>query len=257
MPEITIHQVRLAYDDAGAGAPPMLFVHGWSGDRTNFAPQVAHFARAHRCVALDRTGHGESDRPDGHRYTIPAMADELIAATRALGLHRPVLVVHSQGALGLEVAARAPDLLAGLALIDAPLFAGAEVEAHFRDMATGLRTPQWRDVVAACADAVVLRPGTDADTRRYVLDQVCANPQALLADTWQAFVEHDPAPAAAAYRGPLLHVQASMPLDAVRLRALCPQVITERIEGTGHFVQLEEAARVNAILDDFVTRCAR
>ena len=61
--------------------------------------------------------------------------------------------------------------------------------------------------------------------------------------------------AARAYRGPLLHVRATMPLGADRLRALCPQVILEEISGTGHFVQLEAADQVNALLASFVAKC--
>jgi len=40
--------IRLAYDDRGAGEPMMVFVHGWTCDRSFFAPQAEHFARRHR-----------------------------------------------------------------------------------------------------------------------------------------------------------------------------------------------------------------
>jgi pimeloyl-ACP methyl ester carboxylesterase len=55
---------RLAYDVAGAGDPPMLFVHGWCCDRSCFAPQVTHFSASHAVVAVDLRGHGESSAPE-------------------------------------------------------------------------------------------------------------------------------------------------------------------------------------------------
>jgi pimeloyl-ACP methyl ester carboxylesterase len=68
--------IKLAYEDRGAGKPPFVFVHGWTCDRSFFAPQVEHFARRHRVVSLDLRGHGESDQPEG-QYSIAAYADDI------------------------------------------------------------------------------------------------------------------------------------------------------------------------------------
>ncbi len=37
--------VKLVYDDQGAGRPAFIFIHGWTCDRSFFAPQAEHFAR--------------------------------------------------------------------------------------------------------------------------------------------------------------------------------------------------------------------
>ena len=55
--------IRLAYDTAGAGDPPIVFVHGWSCDRSYFAPQIEHFAAGHAVAAVDLRGHGDSSLP--------------------------------------------------------------------------------------------------------------------------------------------------------------------------------------------------
>ena len=55
--------IRLAFDTAGAGDPPIIFVHGWSCDRSYFAPQFEHFAVSHAVVAMDLRGHGDSSSP--------------------------------------------------------------------------------------------------------------------------------------------------------------------------------------------------
>src|SRR5262245_41900361 len=46
------NEIKLAYDDRGAGAPTILFVHGWTCDRSFFAPQAEHFAARHRVVSV-------------------------------------------------------------------------------------------------------------------------------------------------------------------------------------------------------------
>jgi pimeloyl-ACP methyl ester carboxylesterase len=38
--------VELVYDDQGAGTPAFVFIHGWTCDRSFFAPQAEHFARS-------------------------------------------------------------------------------------------------------------------------------------------------------------------------------------------------------------------
>src|SRR5262249_39115283 len=66
----------LAYEDTGTGDPAFVFVHGWTCNHTHFAPQVEHFRRRHRTVAVDLRGHGASDAPE-QEYTISGFADDV------------------------------------------------------------------------------------------------------------------------------------------------------------------------------------
>jgi pimeloyl-ACP methyl ester carboxylesterase len=68
--------VKLVYDDQGAGEPASVFIHGWTCDRSFFAPQAEHFARQHRVISLDLRGHGESDKPQD-AYPISAYVDDI------------------------------------------------------------------------------------------------------------------------------------------------------------------------------------
>jgi pimeloyl-ACP methyl ester carboxylesterase len=88
--------IKLAYEDRGAGKPTFVFVHGWTCDRSFFAPQAEHFARRHRVVSLDLRGHGESDKPQGP-YPITAAADDIAYVIEQLGLGKAVAVGHSSG----------------------------------------------------------------------------------------------------------------------------------------------------------------
>ena len=79
---------RLAYDVAGAGDPPMVFVHGWCCDRSYFAPQVMHFSASHAVVTVDLRGHGESSAPDPApgAYDIAVPAGDVLAVAAAAAL---------------------------------------------------------------------------------------------------------------------------------------------------------------------------
>jgi pimeloyl-ACP methyl ester carboxylesterase len=99
--------------------PTILFVHGAGMDHSVWPLQARHFAyRGWNALAVDLPGHGRSG---GELLgSVPAMAEwlgHLIEALRVPAVH---LVGHSLGALvGLELAARHADRLAGAALLGA------------------------------------------------------------------------------------------------------------------------------------------
>ena len=84
------------FEVEGDGAPPLVFVHGWSCDRTYWRGQVGHFAQRHRVVAIDLAGHGESGG-DRTAWTMPAFGADVVAVIEQLGLDDPVLIGHSMG----------------------------------------------------------------------------------------------------------------------------------------------------------------
>jgi pimeloyl-ACP methyl ester carboxylesterase len=118
MATIARNGIRLAYDDRGAGEPVMVFVHGWTCDRSFFAPQAKHFARRHRVVSVDLRGHGESDKPN-EPYPIGAYADDIAHLIDQLGLGKVVAVGHSSGALTvLQLAASHPHRVAAIVMVE-------------------------------------------------------------------------------------------------------------------------------------------
>ena len=98
--------------------PPVLFVHGFSGDLLTWQYNLLPFAKDHHVVAIDLPGHGRSGPATGSQHWRD-MVDWLAELIAALDLVRPHLIGHSLGgrlALGLVehrlVAARSLSLLA-------------------------------------------------------------------------------------------------------------------------------------------------
>src|SRR5262249_41473112 len=122
MPTIVRDGIKLVFEDRGAGEPAFVFVHGWTCDRSFFAPQADHFAARHRVVSLDLRGHGESDKPQGP-YPIATYADDIAHVIDPLGLGRVVAVAHSMGGITvLQLGAAHPDKVAAIVMVDpAPL----------------------------------------------------------------------------------------------------------------------------------------
>lgn len=243
--------VMLAYEEAGNGAPPILFVHGFGGDHSHFAPQFDYFRRSHRVVAVDRRGHGQSDKPE-QAYTIAAFADDLAWMCRELGLYKPVVVVHSMGAIGLELAARFPELPGALILLDPPFLPPAEVQANFQQMLAGLRSPAYGEVLRQVADTLIFLPNDNSERKARLVEALCATSQHVLVSTWENFLAHDTAAAAAACQVPVLSIGSVFPANLARFRELCPQLVAGQTVGAGHFHQLEVPEQVNAMIERFL-----
>ena len=129
--------------DGGRDDPHLLFLHGWCGDRSFFAPQFDHFSRSHRVVSVDLPGHGESRAPA--TYTIDGLAADVAALGRQLGLGRGALVSHSLGAMvSLALAQQAPELVSAVIMVDPPPLS-KEVWKDFAEPAAGIRGPGSRD----------------------------------------------------------------------------------------------------------------
>lgn len=116
-PEIRVRSQRYELLDEGDG-PLVLFGHGLSCDRHLFDAQIATLRNRYRCVAVDWPGHGRSGyRQEG--WTLDDLALDTIALLEQLGGTPAALVGLSQGGMVFaRVAARRPDLVAALVLLD-------------------------------------------------------------------------------------------------------------------------------------------
>jgi pimeloyl-ACP methyl ester carboxylesterase len=66
MPYAQLRSAKLYYEDHGSGEP-IVFIHGFTLDHRQWAPQVEYFKSKYRCITLDECGHGLSEAtPSGY-----------------------------------------------------------------------------------------------------------------------------------------------------------------------------------------------
>src|SRR5262245_20454415 len=110
--------IQIAYEVHGNGTPALIFVHGWSCDRSYWQGQLEPFSRNFKVVAIDLAGHGESGL-SRKSWTIEAFGADVAAVVKKLNLQRVVLIGHSMGSNVIAEAARQlPGRVAGLVLVD-------------------------------------------------------------------------------------------------------------------------------------------
>ena len=100
--------VRLYFEEAGSGTP-VLFLHEFAADHTNWEPQMRYFSRSHRCITCSARGYRPSDVPPSEKvYTYRQFYTDALAVLDHLAIERAHLVGLSMGAysslqIGLSV----------------------------------------------------------------------------------------------------------------------------------------------------------
>lgn len=143
---IDIGADRIHYVEYGSG-PPIVFVHGLSGQLRNFAYlDMNALAQTHRVILIDRPGSGHSTRGAGSSASMSAQARTVALFIDAMGLDKPVLVGHSLGgAIALAVGLDHPNSVSRLALI-APLTHLVDASQAFGGLL--IRSPLVRRIVS-------------------------------------------------------------------------------------------------------------
>jgi pimeloyl-ACP methyl ester carboxylesterase len=110
--------VELSYGYWPGAGPALVALHGITASYRNFGGIAERIAGRRPVLALDLRGRGGSDKPDGP-YGMDQHADDVAAAMRGFGIDSAVVIGHSMGAyVAAAVAARHPELVAGVGLID-------------------------------------------------------------------------------------------------------------------------------------------
>ena len=244
--------VKLGYEESGSGDPPLLLVHGWSGNRWFMHEQAAHFAADHRVVSVDLRGHGESDAPE-QEYTIDGFADDLAWMIGELGLDHPIVVGHSMGGtVVVQLAASRGNLLGGIVLLDPTAIEPAPelVEAFagaFARMQSDLNATRM-----AMLDRFFL-PGHDASVREAVQEQAKLAPDRVAVNSFGNVTQSDRKTAAQQVTVPTLHIAAEPGNNqASTISRAIEHSVNKKIDDAGHLFQLEVPDQVNAMIEEFI-----
>ena len=135
-PGVSLHVVTWE----GGDRVPFLLVHGLASNCRTWEGVAARLAKlGHPVATVDLRGHGQSDKPDPG-YDFATFCDDLVAVLDAVGFDRPVVAGQSTGGnIAVDLAARSPERLAGIAGVD-----GGALEVS-------RRWPEWDGCLTALA----------------------------------------------------------------------------------------------------------
>jgi len=119
MARIRAGGLDVSYEERGAGARPLVLVHGFTGSSDDFADVLPALAARGRTLAPDLRGHGGTSRPGAPEdYTFERLAGDVLAFLDAVGAPSCDLLGHSMGGIVAQlVALQAPERVASLVLM--------------------------------------------------------------------------------------------------------------------------------------------
>ena len=230
--------VSIYYESAGAGPLALVFVHGWSCDRTYWREQMKSFASTHRVVAVDLAGHGKSGW-NRKAWSIRAFGDDVAAVVDELALERVVLIGHSLGGpVVVEAALSLEERVHGVVVVDALRnITKATTMDDWKKLAAPLRA-NFQEKTASWVRDVMFVPTSDPKLVDSIASDMAAAPpeQALAALKALKFWHGEKA--LEALRVPTLAINAQARFtDAKALEERGVGVVWMR--DAGHFLMLE------------------
>jgi len=263
VPHAQVNGIRLFYEETGAlDAPPLVLIMGWGGDHTAWALQAPAFAAAHRVIALDNRGAGQSDAPEAP-YTIAGMAGDVVGLMDALGIRRAHICGASMGGMiAQELALRHRDRVRTLGLhcttagVDA--YGRFLIDTLIAVKARGDREEHVRAVMPwiLCRKTMIERP----EFIRFWIDRALAYPYPIglegLSRQADAIRGHDTAARLGEIAVPTLITTGTEdilvpPASSRDLHARIPGSELAPIEDAGHLHFIEQAELFNATCREF------
>ncbi len=129
---VTAQGARLSYLDEGPRSDEaVLMLHGNPTWSFYYRQLVQELSPTVRCIAPDHIGMGLSEKPGDYHYTLATRIADIERLVASLGLKRVHLVVHDWGgAIGFGFAARHPELIGRLVILNTAAFASERIPAR-------------------------------------------------------------------------------------------------------------------------------
>ena len=250
--------LAISYDVRGTGPTSLVFVHGWSCDRSYWHGQLDAFLSDYRVVSLDLAGHGASGG-DRDAWSIEAYGADVAAVVDALELPSVILIGHSMGGDVIVDAARLlPGRVTGLIWVDTygqlgDVRSPADVEAFLAPLSA-----DFADSTYAFVRRNLFSPDADpALVERVARDMSSAPPRVALASLESSITNDRIVPGALAELGlPVvsLNPATSNPdVDALERHGVDVVLVPE----LGHFMMMEDPEAFNRILSGVLTDLVR
>lgn len=264
MPDFTTSDgVSLHYECWGdPGAPPVLFLHGYTSSHRMWQRQVREFADDYFVVAPDLRGHGLSDAPsDLTTYTMARYATDVRELADHIEAEVFALVGCSFGGMiALHFAVTWPGRLACLAVSDAsPAYERPEYDERFRAREAAMRENE--EVAARFGMEGLGKRAAATATDRFVAEGIRSRYARLKLEGFlgAARVRRERPDVT-----PLLRERLTMPvllcdgdadpvycaLEVMARELPAARVVTFR--GAGHGLPAQRPDQFNAVLRDFL-----
>lgn len=242
--------VMIHYEVVGEGEPTLVFVHGWSCDRSYWKNQVDEFARTYQVVTIDMGGHGESGL-GRENWTLAAFGADVAAVVNKLNPSKAVLLGHSMaGSVIIQAAKQLPGRVIGLIGVDT--YQDFEM-AYSPEEVADITAPFRADFVTSADGFVRSMFPEDADSA--LVDQIASDmssaPSEVAISAVENYISGNAVEILKEVRVPIRAINSDMwPTNLETNRKHAVSFEMKLMPGIGHFVMLEDSATFNRLLHE-------
>lgn len=263
---LPVNGVQLHYWRTGGDKPPLVMAHGFSDDGPCWTSVAQALEADYDIIMPDARGHGLSEVTEG-RITPTDMVSDLKAIITELGLHKPIMLAHSMGALmTLAFAGSYPDIPKAILLEDPPAwwyeggFPLASSPEQYAQVHEGLMALKTQSKDALVARRRQESPTwSEAEAEYWADSKLRLSPAALQMFQPSVQSELDWKALSQQVTCPTLLLTADVSLGglisdegAAALKKLMPQLQVAHIGGAGHSVHREQMQKYMTAIKAFL-----
>jgi non-heme chloroperoxidase len=256
---LTSDGIKLHYLESGTG-PTILFVPGWTMPAEIWQPQLEHFSKSYRVVAVDPRSQGASDKPPEGNYPGRRAQDykELIdhlggspvmMVGWSLAVHEALTFVQMFGT----------NQLSGLVLVDrSPYTPLAQEERDSRYTMFHNFQADRKNFMAAFVRSMYHKPQAETYLESVMAASLKTPTTSAVALLAEFAVKNDLRAVLPKLNIPVLGVMTENNRAAAELiRSSVPGSQAEVFEDAGHCLFVDDADRFNTVLDTFLKKTTK
>lgn len=260
MPKATINGIELHYADVGPrDTEPIVFVHGFPLDRSQWDQQLIFFPNRARCIAPDLRGHGPSAF-DGPR-TIDDFADDVLALLDHLDVRRATVCGLSMGGyIAFALWRKAPERFGRVVLADTKATPDtAEAREGRLKLAEAVLEKGSAHAAEVQMPKLVAPRNINSPAARKARSIIERTTPLSIAETLRALAARaDSTPTLGTIHVPALVIVGALDAltpvtDAYYMRDRIPNCTLAVVQGAGHLSPMESPADFNLALDEFIS----
>lgn len=244
--------VEISFDIIGNGDTGLIFVHGWSCDKSYWRNQAEFFSGNYKVVAIDLAGHGNSglNRKD---YTMELFGEDVASVVNHLGLDKVILIGHSMGgSVVLEAAKKLGDKVIGIIGVDTYQ---SFVDDWTSEQKDGFLKSFQDNFVLTTQGFVRSMFPKDADTLlvKKVADDMSSAPPQVAVSAMRNLFYYNPLPSLEKLNLPLVSINCDMyPVSIDENKKYVKDYEVKFMKGVGHFLMLERPGEFNSLLKESI-----
>ena len=259
------NNINIYYEQYGNGENAIVFIHGWSCDRTFWKYQLPVLKNQYHLIALDLPGYGLSDKPDNIEYSLDFFADAVNSVLEHARINKVLLIGHSLGfSIIRQFVLKYPEKCFGIVNVDGVyLFAPKDQNEYTAwqngniKIIQGFKNKNRKEYISNFINSFFCG-ATPPELRKEIKSKMlCCTPDYVTISTMDKLIDPEVWKSYPVINIPMLSIYAKAkdipPDNEEKLRNVFPNVEYHEWEA-GHFIMMEQPERFNMLLLKFVKK---